>query len=163
MKNFSITHKDGKEYWIARNVAVASFIYSKFNGRWFVLANQRGEGTPDFQGCWNCPCGYLDFDETLAQACARETREECGIIVRPNEFKFVGIEDSPFASGNLQNVTVRHYAIIENDREMGNKFTGGEKDEVAKISWIPIDTVLNYKWAFNHGYRVLEIFENHVR
>lgn len=162
MKNFSIT-KDGKEYWIARNVAVVSFIFTKSNGEWYILANKRGKGTPDFQGCWNCPCGYLDFDETLTQACARETREECGIIVRPNEFKFVSIEDSPITSGALQNVTARHYAIIENDREIGKKFTGGEDNEVDEVTWIPVKNVFSYKWAFNHDYRILEIFENYVR
>ena len=64
MNNFPVI-KDGKEYWISRSIAVACFVYKIVNDEIYVLANKRGSGTPDFQGYWYCPCGYLDYDETL--------------------------------------------------------------------------------------------------
>lgn len=42
----------------------------------YFLANKRGTETPDFQGYWNCPCGYIDFDETEEDAVCREIMEE---------------------------------------------------------------------------------------
>ena len=75
MNNFPVI-KDGKEYWVARNMAVACFVFAPINGEWCVLANQRGTGTPDFQGLWNCPCGYLDFDETTKKVTNLKVLEE---------------------------------------------------------------------------------------
>ena len=61
MKNFKITAvEDGKEYWISRSVAVSVFLFVKDKDKLYVLANKRGPGAADFQGLWNCPCGYLD-------------------------------------------------------------------------------------------------------
>lgn len=81
MKNFPLLDENGKEWWISRSIAVTGCIFTFLNGKWCVLANKRGEGTPDFQGMWNMPCGYLDFDETTAQAVIREVYEETGIKV----------------------------------------------------------------------------------
>ena len=87
MKNYPITIETGEHagetVWVHRSIAVAGFIFCKINDEWCVLANQRGEGAPDFQGYWNCPCGYLDFDETLAEACSREIYEETGVKIEP--------------------------------------------------------------------------------
>lgn len=63
MKNYPITIETGEHagetVWVHRSIAVAGFIFCRINNEWCVLANQRGEGAPDFQGYWNCPCGYL--------------------------------------------------------------------------------------------------------
>ena len=79
MKNYPITIETGEHagetVWVHRSIAVAGFIFCRINNEWCVLANQRGEGAPDFQGYWNCPCGYLDFDETLAEALGKSTRK----------------------------------------------------------------------------------------
>ena len=85
MNNFSVI-KDGKEYWVARNVAVVCFVFAPINGEWCVLANQRGKGTPDFQGLWNAPCGYLDYNETTKEAAKREVYEETGIQLKHAKF-----------------------------------------------------------------------------
>lgn len=54
MRNWSYTIEEGehagKTLWSGRYCAVAAFAFCKIKGEWCVLANQRGEGTPDFQG-----------------------------------------------------------------------------------------------------------------
>ncbi len=35
-----------------------------------------------FQGTWNLPAGYVEVDESPAQAAERETREETGLVVQ---------------------------------------------------------------------------------
>ena len=135
MKNFPLLDENGKEWWISRSIAVTGCVFTFLNGKWCVLANKRGEGTPDFQGMWNMPCGYLDFNETTAEAVIREVYEETGVRLNPNFLHFWKFNDSP--AQNRQNVSFRYYALIDaqpgsisvgtgNDR-------GGEEDEVEAI------------------------------
>ncbi len=42
-----------------------------------LLARRSGSGT------WCIPCGYVEFDEEIREALAREMREETGLQVRP--------------------------------------------------------------------------------
>lgn len=161
MKNFPLKDENGKEWWISRAVAVTGCIFTLLNGKWCVLANKRGEGTPDFQGMWNMPCGYLDFDETTVEAVIREVYEETGVRVNPNRLHFWCFSDSP--KQNRQNVSFRYYALI--DAQPGNisvgtgNGRGGEEDEVSAIGWIPIKDVGNYEWAFGHDCIIKEFAE----
>lgn len=56
--------------------AVGAFI---FDAQHRVLVIQRG--TPPSEGLWSVPGGKLEAHETLAQAVAREVREETGLVV----------------------------------------------------------------------------------
>ena len=156
MKNFSIT-KYGKEFWVARNVAVSCFVFTSIDGVWHVLANKRGDGTPDYQGYWNAPCGYLDFDETTSEAAMREVYEETGIKL--NKVTFFGFNDSP--RDNHQNVTFRYYSIISDPQLVNISINnrGGEINEVKDIKWIPITRISNYDWAFNHNEIIIDLIK----
>ena len=149
MNNFSVKH-EGKTYWIARNMAVSCFVFTIINGVWHILANKRGKNTPDYQNMWNCPCGYLDYDETTAQAAMREVYEETG--VKLTSVKFWCFNDS--VTENRQNVTFRYYTIISDPQitniSKNTRDRGGELDEVDTVSWIPIRDLHEYSWAFDH-------------
>jgi ADP-ribose pyrophosphatase YjhB (NUDIX family) len=56
-------------------VAVGAFLFDQ-SGR--VLLVQRGQ--PPGEGLWTVPGGKLEAGETLAQAIAREVREETGLV-----------------------------------------------------------------------------------
>jgi len=56
--------------------AVGAFVFDP-EGR--VLVIQRG--APPGEGLWSVPGGKLEPEETLAQAVAREVREETGLVV----------------------------------------------------------------------------------
>ena len=56
--------------------AVGAFIFDR-DGR--ILLVERG--TPPGVGLWTVPGGKLEMNETLAQAVAREVREETGLVV----------------------------------------------------------------------------------
>ena len=154
MKNFPIIdNKTGREYWISRSVAVLGVVKAiDKNGVKYILAEQRGIGTPDpeYIGKWCLPCGYLDFDETCKQAIAREVREETGVNIHPENFELISINDRPFED-KRQNVTFRFKTELEgyiSDFELTNKFS--ETNEVMNIKWIDLREINNYKWAFNH-------------
>ena len=107
MKNFPVDY-EGKTYWISRSVAVAGFIFRKDDGgNLLVLVNKRGPGCPDNVGKWVCPCGYLDYGETLKQAIVREIHEETGVTIPISILRLVRIDDVP---EGRQNVTIEFIA-----------------------------------------------------
>jgi ADP-ribose pyrophosphatase YjhB (NUDIX family) len=57
-------------------VGVGAFV---FDGQGRVLVIERAK--PPGEGLWSVPGGRLEHGETLAQAVAREVREETGLIV----------------------------------------------------------------------------------
>jgi 8-oxo-dGTP pyrophosphatase MutT (NUDIX family) len=128
------------------------------NGKWRVLANKRGDGTPDFQGLWNCPCGYLDFNEDGEKAAQRETYEECGVFVEKSNIKFVNVNTSP--SDSRQNVGLRYVSILSGTIDQYVLTDeNSEKREVKAIAWIPVEGIEEYKWAFGHEALVAEMYE----
>lgn len=164
MKNWSYTIKEGehagKTLWSGRYCAIAAFVFCKLDGVWHVLANKRGSGTPDFQGVWNCPCGFLEADETAEGGCNRETYEETGYIIPTSEFNLVGVETDPAVCNN-GNVTLRYVAVLDKPPVKGIP-TGGEKDEVDEVKWIPVAEIVDYEWAFNHKRLIYDIFQQWI-
>ena len=68
MKNYCITDATGREHWVSRSIAaVAAIVAKDKSGDEYILAVQRGNGTPDpeYVGKYCMPCGYLDYDETI--------------------------------------------------------------------------------------------------
>lgn len=153
MKNFPIIDKEtGREYWISRSVAVVTFVHGyDENEREYILAEQRGPGTPDpeFHGCWCLPCGYVDFDETIKEAASREVFEETGVRIDPNRWGILSINSDP-KSDKRQNITFRLETTISGIEEVKLTSKNSELDEVSGLKWIPINNMNNYKWAFNH-------------
>lgn len=157
MKNFKITAvEDGKEYWISRSVAVSVFLFVKDKDQLYVLANKRGPGAADFQGLWNCPCGYLDWDETAKEAACREVFEECGVKINPKMLTLHNVITDP--TQNRQNVTLRFCGMINKSRLNFFKSEGGEENEVSEVALIPFSEISKYKWAFGHDEIIQTIY-----
>ncbi len=148
MNNFEFDYK-GKKYWYSRSVAVVGLIMAHDdNWHWYILANKRGVNTPDFQGYWCLPCGYLDFNETCEKAICRETFEETGLRINEEEFSLIGIDSVPFGR---QNVTIRFIcSLSENIKDLTLTIENANYGEVEEVRWIPLDDFKTYKWAFNH-------------
>jgi ADP-ribose pyrophosphatase YjhB (NUDIX family) len=156
INNFPFMYR-GKEYWYSRIVATTPFVFCKNeNNEYCVLANKRGIGTPDFQGLWNVPCGYLEFNVNGEENCQKEVFEETNVKVPIEKFNFLGVNTNP--TENKQNVSIRYYAILDgniNDYKLNDE--NSEKNEVEDIKWIPLNEVKNYEWAFNHNLIIDEI------
>lgn len=151
MENFPFEH-NGKKYWYSRSMAVSVFVFTTINNELHVLMNQRGEGAPDYKGHWSAPCGYLDHNETLSQAGARELYEEVGLVIDHREL--IPMEVNSLPTENRQNVTQRYMVYIPYKSFTEDMFStiNSEKDEVADIKWIPISNLISprFKVAFNH-------------
>ena len=171
MKNWCYTipegeHK-GKTLWSGRYCAVSAFVFCEFPDGWKILENKRGIGTPDYQGMWNSPCGYLEPDESAKQGCAREVYEETGVKINPDKFQLIHVETEPELC-NHGNVTLRHMAILNygSDNTSVSKEVvlngNGEENEVESISWISVEDIDKYEWAFNHLNTIREIVNSYI-
>lgn len=155
-KNFPIK-KDGKTYWVSRSIAVLGLVIAERGDEHYILVNKRGEGCPDFQGMWNIPCGYLDYNETTKEAVSREIWEECGVRIEPSAFVLHSINDDP-NEGKLQNVTIRYVARVpESVMDIPLNNGNSETDEVDGIMWMNVNDIENYDWAFNHRFLLRNI------
>ena len=151
--------------WFSRSMATALFAFCKDeDGDWCVLASERGLEAADFRGMWNCPCGYLDYDETTKECAVRECFEETGVQIPIDSLVFINYEDDP-VTANRQNVTFRFGAKIEDHITTDFKFSkeNNEGAEVGEIKWVKIKDIDNYEWAFNHKNRIVEIFNQLIK
>lgn len=163
MKNWSYKINEGehagKTLWSGRYTCIAAFVFLLKDNEWFVLTNKRGPGTPDFQGLWNCVCGFLEADESAQQGCSREVFEETGVKISPEKFLPVFVQTEP-ANCNNANVTIRHIAVLfdQVDDWRPKPHTGGEEEEVDEVYWMPLGKVQGYEWAFGHNNTIAELF-----
>lgn len=149
---YTVTTEDGKTKVVydGRYACVTGIIIAVEENTSYVLANRRGPGCPDYQGCWNMPCGYMDAG-SAEENVSREIYEETGVKISPDKLSFVGLSNT----AKERNVTLRYAAILNEGRvetatqEQLNKL-GGENDEVSEVKWIDIRFIDKYKWAFNH-------------
>ncbi len=153
MNNFSV-EINGHTFWISRSVAVVGLVFGyDEDEKEYILAVQRGSGTPDpeFVGKWCLPCGYLDYDETLEEALEREVFEETGVLLTKDTIELLEVNSDP-KSDKRQNVTFRYQAIAKEETLANIPLTtkNSELNEVSDIKWIPYSEVDNYEWAFNH-------------
>ena len=144
-----IVQGEPKTVFSGRFVAVSGFIYAIVDGKYSILANLRGPGTPDYQNHWNAVCGFLECFENSKEGIQREILEECGFIIDTNDLKIIHVETEPKECNN-GNVTIRHRTFLGKIIPHYVEKEGGEENEVDSVKWVPIDDIDNYKWAFNH-------------
>ena len=165
MKNFPVK-VNGKEYWISRSVATVCMVFkTQDKNKLYLMVEKRGKGTPDFQGCWCFPCGYLEYDVTLEENMKKEIFEETGMVIDENELELISINSSP--KENHQNVSVTYVYYVNNENFDLAKAYGGEMDEVDEVQWLEVgnfvngelqinyDKINNISWAFNHKEKLL--------
>lgn len=147
------------------------------DGAWYILLGQRGSGTPDFQGFWGLPCGYLDWDESLCEAVIREVWEECGLFLpglsaHPNflhsDSSLVSsppFNDTPWnitdrTDNTKQNISM-HYAVLVgwNGPLPGLSNAFADPDEVDGLEWVPIEQTFDMDLAFNHQQRIQKLWD----
>src|SRR5262245_18323601 len=119
--------------WLNRAVTVAGVVVR--DGE--VLIIRRG-GEPQ-RGRLALPGGYVDFEETTSEACAREVLEETSLQVRV--LGLVGFYDDPHRSPTQ---TISFAYLCE---PTGGDPTAG--DDAAEVAWYPIDAVPEL--AFDHS------------
>ncbi len=151
--NDSTHPHNGQTLWSGRYCAVVGFVFKQVNNDWFILANKRSNNTPDYQGYWNCPCGYLECNETGEEGVSREVLEETGVYIKPFEFTLYNVETDPKIC-NRGNVSLRYWTF---NPDIESK-TISTPNEVEEVKWINLFDIKDYKWAFNHDNIIYDIW-----
>lgn len=126
-----------------------------------ILVSKRGPNAADFQGKMNLVAGYLDWNESGAEAAVRECWEETGLdLVGIMQTHKVLNEDlsQPWhvktdPKANRENISLRYGVRIKYSNPSlpalnveNNEVPG----EVEDPMWIPITDIDKYEWAFGH-------------
>lgn len=170
IKNFPFNW-NGEDYWYSRSVAVGLYVYCKNKkGEWCVLVDKRGEGAPTCKHKWNVPCGYLDFNEDLKAAAARECFEETGVSILTKDIHLCRVMSkwNGDGAGKRQNVIVSFYSVLGGyceDYELTD--ANSEPNEVEGIVWYPVGLLGNLNtmrtFAFNHDNLAKRFFFDFVK
>jgi ADP-ribose pyrophosphatase YjhB (NUDIX family) len=137
--NFAIK-RNGKTYWISRSNTVSLYVfgYDK-NGRMNVLISKRGDNIARGCGKWNIVSGYLDYNETLEHAAARECFEETGVKI--DEKKLINMGTNSRKESVNTCFCYLFNDIIENHPTSINNCENGE---VSKANWVCVDDIDKY-------------------
>lgn len=182
-ENECVELNDGRRVWLSRATAVVASIYVEdANGNWYVAMVKRGEGLPDEVGKWVMPCGYVDWDESIPDACKREVYEETGLnideIVNSDNIHFyhndyvsgqacyVASNPDGDAKQNISHHFVLAFSLDANSVEELPSFNMNlidVKGEVADIQWIPFLQLEQMedegKIGFGHYHRIVQFVE----
>lgn len=160
-----------REIWISRSVAMVTVVIAQCLGVRYILLAQRGKGCPDYVGKWNCPCGYLDWDEILGEGAKREIWEETGFDVDSvSKDDIIYGMDSEWSinsdtNTNNQNVTARYGFYFKTDVLPILSAANSEPNEIGALRWTELSKAGEVKWivdgdfAFNH-HRVIKLFSD---
>lgn len=119
-------------------------------------AKAKGEKEPfkGTDGFWAIPGGFVEINESLEQAAARELREETGVEnVQLQQFYTFG---EPFRDSRQRIVSVCYFGYLPLTHDL-IKLRAGDDASVAK--WVPLTTLPKLKFAFDHGKIVKKIVD----
>ena len=126
--------------WPRPMVTVDALIFTRIGGNTRVLLIKRGNDP--FKGLWAVPGGFVDMDEELEIAAARELQEETGLKnIRLEQFHTFG---KCGRDPRGRNITVVFWAKIDCSAELAVK--GG--DDAAEAKWFDLDHLPEL--AFDH-------------
>lgn len=179
-ENEAVTLPDGRTVWLSRSLAVVVNVwFIDQNMIPYVLISKRGNGTPDEQGKWVLPCGYLDYNETLAEAAIREVYEETGLdieyIASDNNDNYSVILENIYSNdgqpymvnsnpnGDVkQNVTCYFGFVFTGDNFPELTNVNCNIDEVSDLRWVPVDELYKYDTGFGHSKRIDSFYKQYI-
>jgi UDPglucose 6-dehydrogenase len=131
----------GEKMYYNPALAVNAIIYKDKS----ILLVKRG--VEPFKGLWSLPGGFVEYDETVEEALAREVEEETGLKVRPE--RLLGVYSNPTRSPVKHAITVCYTCIM----------LGGElkpSDECVEAKFFTLNN-LPREMAFDHK-KIVEDF-----
>jgi 8-oxo-dGTP pyrophosphatase MutT (NUDIX family) len=157
MQNFEFEH-NGKKLWYSRSLAVSALVHFIKDGEIYILANQRGAGAEFNQHLWNLPGGFVDFNETAEQAACRETLEETGYIIYPEQCSLVELDTNPKNSWRQTMVAKFNISLEEKPKFFDNFRIENTNGEVEEIAWILLNEIDELNWVRGQKEYIKEFF-----
>lgn len=136
--NKCIKDEKGRDQWISRSTVVIPIVFkmNEKTGDIYTLVEKRGP-VVSHPGEWCCPCGYIDWDETLEEACQREVKEETGLELDKENIVFVSVDTNPHSANQTIDVAYMCWAM-DKDFDMSKVET---RDEVLDVKWLKVAKV----------------------
>lgn len=157
--NKCIKDENGNDVWISRSNVVIPIVFklNEETGDIFTLVEKRGSAV-SHTGEWCCPCGYIDWDETLEEACHREVKEETGLDLDMDKIVFVDVDTNI----HTKNQTIDHWYMCWADGKDFDLSKVETKDEILDLKWLKVATVgLKRKLFFKKQY--MTIYKKSIR
>lgn len=151
--NKCIKDENGNDVWISRSNVVIPVVFkmNEETGDIFTLVEKRGSAV-SHTGEWCCPCGYIDWDETLEEACHREVKEETGLDLDMNKIIFVNVDTNIYT----KNQTIDHWYMCWADGKDFDLSKVETKDEILDLKWLKVAKVeLKRKLLFKKLYMTI--------
>lgn len=129
---------------INQNILVTAdtVVFGKENtvSKYLLLIERKNE---PFQGQWAFPGGFVEDDEDLRLAAARELEEETGLRIAEDKFRQVGAWGTPGRDPRGRTVTIVFTAEVDIEKHQPQA-----ADDAAAVKWWPLDELP--KLAFDH-------------
>lgn len=156
--NKCIKDENGNEQWISRSTVVIPVVFrlDEKTGDIYTLVEKRGPAV-SHPGEWCCPCGYLDWDETLQEACQREVREETGLELNLENILFFTVDSNPKTSNQSVDLWYSCWAI-DKDFDLSKIET---TDEILDLKWMKVAKVY-YKWELFTRTVYMDIYKKSI-
>lgn len=110
-----------------------------------VLLIQRAR--PPFEGAWALPGGFVEPDEDLVDAAARELLEETAIGVEPGSLQQVGAYGHPDRDPRMRVVTVAYGAVVDELAQVPRGGSDAARAELVAVAEVQSGRV---RLAFDH-------------
>jgi len=94
-------------------VTVDAVIFCDYKTNLSVLLIQRKN--PPFKDGWALPGGFVEDDEDLVKSCARELKEETGLIVNDNKLQQIAAFGAPDRDPRGRTVTIAFTSKLKGD------------------------------------------------
>lgn len=111
-------------------------------GRLEIVVVRRAN--PPFQHAWALPGGFVEIDESPAEAAARELEEETGLTVTSPMLQCRAYGD-PGRDPRGPNVSILHVAVTAD----GDGVSAAS--DAAGVAWVPVDEFGESASAFDHA------------
>lgn len=111
-------------------VTVDAVVFAEHRGRLEVLLVQRG--SEPFAGMWALPGGFVEMDEPLADAAARELAEETGLRVPVDALEQAGAFGDPGRDPRGRSIGVAYMTRLD---ARADDVAGGDDADDAR--WFP--------------------------
>ena len=157
--NKCIKDENGNDVWISRSNVVIPVVFkmNEETGDIFTLVEKRGSAV-SHTGEWCCPCGYIDWDETLEEACHREVKEETGLDLDMDKIIFVNVDTNIYT----KNQTIDHWYMCWADGKDFDLSKVETKNEILDLKWLKVAKVeLKRKFFFEKLY--MTIYKKTIR